>query len=643
MQMKNFSTLAKTNIIIILILTIGFALLFTIYYHTFHKNAMDELEHSAAENISRLYSDLSEFFIQPISISATMAKDGFLISYLSSDASYKSKNFEETITKYLQGYNKIYDFDGVFLCTVKNNAHFTQDGYITSLETEKIIHNWYKRLLDSDEEFEINIDFDTTPSAKFNASLFINHKIFDRNDELLGITGICVHLDSILNKIFVFERETGNSVHIISEDGIVQLSSHSTALSNLNFFEIESNRTVAELVQRVKNLWTRNSNDKMTTINIDSQNFTTIKYIPSLSWYIVLESYMGDFYDKMRTDLFKSGIIVLSIMLSIILFISKVIYDFEHKIEQILGDRLRYFHEATRFMYSNIYEIDLTRDMFAPESRLHQFTHVRTKDELPYSQSVRLLSERIVKDTMQEKFLNLFSRDNLLQEYANGHDHISLDCEVLIDNVCQWLRYDAHMFTVDADHSVHMYIYSKNISEERQKEILAQTDALTQCLTRGVVEEVITKRLQSCGDKRYAFFIIDIDNFKTANDTYGHMFGDACIKSFCQKIKDVFRKDDIIGRLGGDEFVVFVPFQSEEWVHKKAFQLVKMLDHNCVQENMSMHLSGSVGISLSPQDGTTLEQLYHHADVALYEAKSAGKNSFYFYNMEYIYFPFMNE
>ena len=636
--MKKFSTLAKTNIIIVVIQTVGFIFLFSIYYHTFYKSSLDQLEQSASESVSKLYVALSEFFIQPISISRTMANDGFLISYLSEDKSYKKKDFSETITKYLQGYNKIYNFDGAFLCTLKNRAHYTYDGFISSLETDKVAHNWYNRLLKSDKEFEINIDFDTTPSAKYNISLFVNHKIFGYAKHVLGITGICVHLDQIIQKIRDFEQKTGCVINIINEDGFVQLSGHSTALSNVNIYDVAGNKAIHKIVHQVKQEWQKNQNDSLTNINTESEHYVTVKYVPALSWYIVVENYMGEFYEKLRSDLIKAAIIIFIIMLSMIIFISKTIYGFEQKIAKIISERMRYFHDATRFMYSNIYEIDLTHDRFAPESRLHQFSNIPNAIELPYSQSVKLLSERVIKESMQEKFLQTFSDKNLLKKYEEGHDHISLDCEVLIDNAYQWSRYDVHLFTVTEDKSVHMYIYAKNINEERQKEIMAQTDALTQCLTRGVTEELIAKKLLANPDKQFAFFIIDIDNFKSANDTYGHIFGDACIQSFCQKIKDVFRKEDIIGRLGGDEFVVFIPFESEPWLHKKAFQLARALDHTCVFDNRSMHLSGSIGIALAPKDGTDLQKLYQHADAALYAAKNAGKNAFFFFNMSFSYY-----
>ena len=73
------------------------------------------------------------------------------------------------------------------------------------------------------------------------------------------------------------------------------------------------------------------------------------------------------------------------------------------------------------------------------------------------------------------------------------------------------------------------------------------------------------------------FFIFDIDNFKQANDQFGHAFGDACIKEFTRIIKTSFRETDLLGKLGGDEFAAFIPVSSEDWVEEKATELSQSL------------------------------------------------------------------
>lgn len=80
---------------------------------------------------------------------------------------------------------------------------------------------------------------------------------------------------------------------------------------------------------------------------------------------------------------------------------------------------------------------------------------------------------------------------------------------------------------------------------------------MTGAYTREATEQNINWLLAANPNGSYCFFIIDIDNFKQANDLYGHIFGDSCIKQFVQLLKSDCREQDVVGRIGGDEFVIF--------------------------------------------------------------------------------------
>ena len=294
---------------------------------------------------------------------------------------------------------------------------------------------------------------------------------------------------------------------------------------------------------------------------------------------------------------------------------------------QASDEQNRYFREATRHMYNSIYEIDITGDRFAPESMLHQFKSLDV-GERSYSESVMLFAKHIIRNDFQDVFLSSFSRDNILKDYAEGKTHICLDCPTLQTDGYQWLRYDAQIFSVEQDKTVHIYLYSRDINTEVENERKARTDALTGCLTRGALEQMAEKYLMNYPDTPHAFFIIDIDNFKQANDRFGHAFGDYCIRQFATGIRHNFRANDMIGRIGGDEFVVFIQTDNMDWIYKKATDLVQSLNIDCELEGNIFHLSASIGVAMSKQGVADYATLYHNADEALYAAKDAGKNGF---------------
>ena len=173
-----------------------------------------------------------------------------------------------------------------------------------------------------------------------------------------------------------------------------------------------------------------------------------------------------------------------------------------------------------------------------------------------------------------------------------------------------------------------MFTYRKNIDAEKRKELLANIDEMTKCYTKKATERMIDSQLAKHSGALHAFFIFDIDNFKQANDRFGHAFGDLCIREFSGIIKAHFREQDIIGRIGGDEFVAFIPISDVAWAEAKAQELVNALDIVCTDNSARWKISASIGVSIAPDNGTDFAALYQSADAALYRTKQKGKNGF---------------
>ena len=122
--------------------------------------------------------------------------------------------------------------------------------------------------------------------------------------------------------------------------------------------------------------------------------------------------------------------------------------------------------------------------------------------------------------------------------------------------------------------------------------------------------------------------IIDIDNFKRINDTYGHPVGDDALKRLSEVIIKSFRKDDIKCRLGGDEFMIFLPSLSQSLLQKRLRDFIELAQKEVFQEYSDLQVSMSIGISTSSR---VYQELYIQADEALYKSKKFGKNRYYIY------------
>ncbi|MBT9132906.1 MAG: Response regulator PleD [Firmicutes bacterium] len=132
-----------------------------------------------------------------------------------------------------------------------------------------------------------------------------------------------------------------------------------------------------------------------------------------------------------------------------------------------------------------------------------------------------------------------------------------------------------------------------------------------------------------------SLFMIDIDDFKIYNDTYGHLVGDEILRKLAMVLKKVVRKVDYVARYGGEEFSIILPQTDKEKSFISARRLMKVVEETQFKGEEKLprgHLTISMGIAAYPEDATSLEELIHRADEALYKAKHSGKNQICLFN-----------
>jgi diguanylate cyclase (GGDEF)-like protein len=129
-----------------------------------------------------------------------------------------------------------------------------------------------------------------------------------------------------------------------------------------------------------------------------------------------------------------------------------------------------------------------------------------------------------------------------------------------------------------------------------------------------------------------AVLFLDLDHFKTVNDSLGHPVGDRLLSAVVDRFTHCLREADLLARLGGDEFVVLISrFHTREDVARVAAKLIDSLLSPIAVDHYELSVSVSIGIALYPDDGADVDTLLKHADVAMYGAKQAGRNAFHFF------------
>ncbi len=164
---------------------------------------------------------------------------------------------------------------------------------------------------------------------------------------------------------------------------------------------------------------------------------------------------------------------------------------------------------------------------------------------------------------------------------------------------------------------------------------LAHNDALTglpnRLLARARFEQAV--ELAKRGNDKIALLYLDLDNFKTINDSLGHIAGDQLLCEVATRLKQTIRASDTASRQGGDEFLVIVAGQAEkESVATVAVKIIDHLSEYFSVNGMEISVTCSLGISMYPDDGQDFDALLKHADIAMYQAKERGRNGFQFYD-----------
>ena len=129
-----------------------------------------------------------------------------------------------------------------------------------------------------------------------------------------------------------------------------------------------------------------------------------------------------------------------------------------------------------------------------------------------------------------------------------------------------------------------------------------------------------------------AVLFLDLDRFKEINDTYGHETGDKLLIAITKNLKECVREEDTIARLGGDEFTIILQNISKKYTAKIADIILEKMQKPFYINNIELHATFSIGISLYPEDANSADLLVRNADTAMYHAKDKGKNNYKFYN-----------
>lgn len=256
-------------------------------------------------------------------------------------------------------------------------------------------------------------------------------------------------------------------------------------------------------------------------------------------------------------------------------------------------------------------------------------------ESIPYTARIIGIADAYDAMTSNRVYRHKLSDDEVLEEFEKGCG-TQFDpklCTIFIDmlkkgfRICEISEWDEEDIADESGMLLNKVLneYTSDIKENAMK------DSLTGLYNRVYAEDKVEELLQS--GVTGALFMIDMDNFKCINDTYGHIAGDVTLRMFADTLRACAGEEDVLCRIGGDEFVVFFAGINErQKLTRKAERILTLLKAKLRELKYDEITSVSLGIAMYPQDGNKFVSLYKNADKALYYVKRNGKDNYHYYS-----------
>ena len=302
------------------------------------------------------------------------------------------------------------------------------------------------------------------------------------------------------------------------------------------------------------------------------------------------------------------------------------------KLQMQLRDEKERYEIVEEISDDIMFNYDVVSDVFECSSKILKGIGTRTKIEnaiesITYGD---MLDHRDVpafimalSNALSGKKLNIFDA-RLINNHGDGVWH-RIKFAALYDDGGNAVRFIGTMTDIDKEKKEKSRLISR-----------AETDQLTGFLNKISTSMKINEILREYPEDEGALFLLDLDDFKKLNDTYGHQAGDNFLREFTSKLLLRSRSNNVLGRIGGEEFVVYISKKKdsegsiEDIANEVAGEILEYCREVRLDNLPDKEFTCSVGVALYPQNGASYMELYKKADTAMYEVKRNGKNNYAF-------------
>jgi len=320
---------------------------------------------------------------------------------------------------------------------------------------------------------------------------------------------------------------------------------------------------------------------------------------------------------------------------------NQVFAEFNRDVEQFQESQLPYYLHAEAPIVLDgkiIGRVSVVSDKGAVIERIKRYTWIA----LPTILAALLLAFAMSSNLQRRISSPILKVGSVARRVADGHDYSLRADAVGADEISELTRDFNAMLGHIEDRDVELEgQVQKRTSElvklNEQLKHQAYHDALTKLPNRALFDDRLTLAIAQAerAETAVAVLFLDLDRFKTVNDTLGHEVGDELLRAVADRIESSVRKQDTVSRLGGDEFtIILTGLQSSEYAGKVAQTIIENVRQPLEIQGYDLQISTSIGISLYPDDGTSVTALKRNADAAMYAAKESGRATYQFFSLE---------
>lgn len=576
------------------------------------QTVMSSHEESYAKVIaSSIYDNLNKELQRPLNVGQTMAHDSFLISLLKQESELSDTEMEEAMQEYLCSLTDGMGITSAFVVSADSLKYYTQAGLNKVVDPQNDEYDiWYSLFLEQNIDYDFDIDIDENHQDEWR--VFVDNRIEDENGNLLGVCGVSVVVDELQKELLEAQDEYQVRITLVDDDGQVQIDVDNINIENTVLKDLDLDKSQPDYAYQKVN-----------------EGYVITKYMEGLGLYLVIGSdnpNLSVSFEDMISDTVVTMFAILTLLVLVVILVLK------------RGNHATVIQAKTSGLISlsNIYVsmhlIDIENDRIVEIKSNEIINSFIDKKTQTASQQLHNAMAGMTSESYREGILQ-FVDLSTLPKRLKGNRTLSYE---FMGKRNGWCRARFIVEGNDLEHVSHVIYAVEVIDKEkrREKELLklSQTDQLTGIYNRGYGE----KEIAECLLKKQSgmMLLLDVDNFKMVNDTYGHDVGDKVLIAIARALEDVFGEDDIIMRLGGDEFSVYTSeIDNEEDGKERIEELFGIVETIELPELKGETIHISVGVSL--YDGNkriSFGEIYKQVDMMLYESKKVKGSRCTFYH-----------